>query len=124
MPCVDGEEAGRREGSLARRGHAAARPDGERYRGPRCFPRDADERGVQGTGGQGAGAPAQARSDEAAPARYGEGLWPETAPAQAALLEHAHRPGTKVIRQFLTIRQSEDHPEDRSACPEHQIAWE
>jgi hypothetical protein len=89
-------EGRRLEESLARPGHPAARPDGGRYRRPRCVPRVADEREVQGTGGQGAGAPAQARSDEAAPARYGEGLRPETAPAQAALLTRAHRRKAQV----------------------------
>src|SRR6266849_7678907 len=72
--------------SLSRPRHAAARPDGRGYRRPRCVPRVLDERGLQGTREQGAGAPARALPDEAAAARYRKGLRPETAPAQAAPL--------------------------------------
>src|SRR5216683_3122546 len=111
MPCVDGRQAGRHElygqrlsqhlardalgcqrplqqgrrlaESLSRPRHPAARPDGRGYRRPRCVPRVVDERGLQGTREQGAGAPARALPDEATPARHREGLWPESARAQA-----------------------------------------
>jgi hypothetical protein len=49
-----------------------------------CVARVIDERGLQGTRDKGAGATTRALPDEAATARHGEGLRPESATAQTS----------------------------------------
>jgi hypothetical protein len=51
---------------------------------PAQIPGVADEPGLQGTGPQGASATARSLPDEPAPARHGEGLWPQTAQTETA----------------------------------------
>src|SRR2546428_9199815 len=85
------------------RGHPTPRAHRGRHRRRRGVSRVAHERGLQGPGDQGAGAPARALPDEPTPAR-GKSLQSEAAAAQAA--PALMLTGTLDLVAFISIAAS------------------